>query len=366
MPDVPFQLLLATLSSFIISYVTIPVVIDVAIRKNLFNVSKFNGEVGQQAPGLGGIGIFIGVIISFTFFSSVEVFYAYKYLLTAYLILFFMGLKNDVDLISPRMKTVLLVLAAALLVAGDIRITALGAQVLPVWISYFFSLVFIVSLTNAFKLVDHTEGLAGGLGGIHCFTLGGLLLWVEDYNYAVLAFTITGSLLAFLRYNLSAWPRKINMGDAGALLLGMTVTILAIRFIESPVAQVRLSIVSPMGLIFGILFIPVFYTIRLLIRKISRRETGFFQKETTIHREIIPTGLSPRKTSLLFYLGNVALIVNVLFFKNQTALVIIILSLVIGSVFVHLLIMWRHHGNTHEVHALKEKINIIKEENSLI
>jgi UDP-GlcNAc:undecaprenyl-phosphate GlcNAc-1-phosphate transferase len=82
--------------------------------------------------------------------------------------------------------------------------------VVRIWASYAVTVCFIVGLTNAFKLIDGIDSLAGGLGGINCITLGILLLWLNDFNYA---------LIAFLRYNFAAYPKKILMGDAGSLLL---------------------------------------------------------------------------------------------------------------------------------------------------
>lgn len=363
-------LLGATTCSFIITYFSIPSVINLAFAKNLFDTPNERKVHTRQIPSLGGIGIFIGVLISFTIFSSVEIFQTYKYILTAYLLLFFMGLKDDLVPMKATIKLMLQIVAAALLALGGIRITSLhgifGIEDLNMAMSYALTIFFIVGVTNAFNLIDGIDGLAGGLGGINCVTLGSLLLWVEEYNYAILAFAITGSLIAFLRYNLGTYPNKIFMGDAGSLLLGLTVTILSIRFIESPLAFSTLSVISPIGIVAGIIFIPVFDTLRVFTLRLSRGVSPFSPDKSHIHHELLSSGLSHKKASFLLYLGNLLLIANVLFFKNQTALYIIFSCLVVGAIFVHLLVIWRYRLGKQKAKELNQQLEQLKQENSFI
>ncbi|MFK7808020.1 MAG: glycosyltransferase family 4 protein, partial [Saprospiraceae bacterium] len=231
-------LTVAAVCSFLITYVTIPSVINLAYQKKLLDIPNQRKVHTQQIPSLGGIGIFVGVLISFTLFCSLESFEAYKYILTSYLILFFMGVKDDLLPMAAHRKFFIQVLVAGLIYFGGVRITSLhglfGIEEIHIVLSYIVTIFFIVGVTNAYNLIDGVDGLAGGLGGIGCATLGFLLLWVGEYNFATLAFAITGSLIAFLRFNFGKYPKKIFMGDGGSLLLGMTITILSIQFIESP------------------------------------------------------------------------------------------------------------------------------------
>ena len=365
-----YTLLSAMLTSFAITYIVLPSVIDLAYKKNLFDVPDDRKVHTQLIPSLGGIGIFIGVLISFTLFCNVEIFGMYKYIITAYFLLFFMGIKDDLVPMSASIKFGLQIVAAAILTYAGIRITNLhglfGIEYLNIWFSYALSIFFIVGVTNAFNLIDGIDGLAGGLGGLNCMTLGSLLFWVGDLNFAVLGFVITGSLIAFLKYNFSSYPNKTFMGDAGSLLLGLTVTILSIRFIESPKAFEVLSIVSPIGIVAGIIFIPVFDTLRVFTLRLSRGQSPFSPDKSHIHHELLSSGLNHRAASILLYAGNLVLIANVLFFKSQTGLLLILLSLIAGTVIIQFMIIWRYRHRKSQINNLQDKLNQINEENYLI
>jgi len=356
--------------SFILTYLVMPSIIDLAYKKKLFDVPDERKVHTRQIPSIGGIGIFIGVLITFTVFSSQSIFSEYKYILTAYLLLFFMGVKDDLVPMKALPKLFLQILAAAILAFGGIRIESLfgmfGIEELNIYVSYIFTIFFIVGVTNAFNLIDGIDGLAGGLGGINCISLGSLLLWLNDYNYAILAFAITGSLFAFLRYNFGKFPNKTFMGDAGSLLLGLTVTILAIQFMSSPIAEERLSIVSPFAIVMGIIAIPVFDTLRVFSLRISKGQSPFSPDKNHVHHELLSSGLSHKNASIVLYVGNLILICNVLFFKSETATNLILLTVIAGAIFIHTLFIWRFRFRKKEVNKLQKELQILEEENQLI
>ena len=360
----------ATICSGIITFLTIPVVINIAFEKKLVAKGPDQSKAWSLVPNLGGIGIFPGILIAFTLFSSIEIFSAYKYILTALLCFFFMGIKNDLAPISTRNKIGFQFLVAALLTYGGIRISSLhglfGIYELSTFSSCTLSMLFIIGITNAFRFSDDIEGLAGGLGGINCATLAALLLWIGEYNYAVLGFAITGSLLAFLRFNYGRFPNKISMGEAGSLLLGLTVTILSIRFIESPKALETLSVISPIGIIAGIIFIPLFDSLRVFIIRLSKGRSLLKARKSHIHDQFTSSGISHKKAGFLMYLGNIALIINVLFFKNQTAIVLILSSMVIVVLLFHMLLIWRFRNRSTKVTQLSDELKKLEEENCLI
>lgn len=361
---------LATLFSFLITYFTIPSVLDLAYQKNLFDIPDERKVHTRQIPSLGGIGIFIGMLVTFTLFCSPEIYTTYKFILVAYLVMFFMGIKDDLLPMAAKPKFILQIIVAIVLIMGGLQITSLqglfGIYELPQWLSFCLSLVFIVGVTNAFNLIDGIDGLAGGLGGINCLTFGSLLLWMNDYNYALLAFAISGSLLAFLKYNFAAYPKKIFMGDAGSLILGLTIAILSIRFMESSVAINTLSIVSPIGIVIGIIFIPVFDMFRVFMVRILQGKSPFSADKNHIHHEFLRSGISHRNSSLLLYLGNILLIINVLFFKNQTAIVLLFLTMVVAIVYIYGLMIWRFKTRRTKADDIQHKLNQMKRKNQLI
>jgi len=364
------SLLACMTCSCLITYVTIPSVINLAYQKKLLDVPDERKIHSELIPSLGGIGIFIGVLISFTLFCNLHSFEVYKYILTSYLILFFMGIKDDLLPIIARKKLMIQIFVALLMAYGGVRITNLyglfGIEEINLVWSYILTILFIVGTTNAYNLIDGVDGLAGGLGGIGCATLGFLLLWVQEYNFAILAFAITGSLLAFLRYNFSKYPNKTFMGDGGSLLLGLTITILSIQFIESPKVLSVLNISSPIGIIIGIIFIPVYDTLRVFTLRIIKGQSPFQPDKSHIHHEFIKSKVAHLHTSLFLWLGNLLMILAVLLFRAQHATTLLLIVIIVGVTLIHTLVYLRFRRESKRALTLSAELEIIQTENYLI
>ena len=98
------------------------------------------------------------------------------------------------------------------------------------WMYGIFILFVLVASSNAVNITDGLDGLAGGLSIIAFITFGIIswnTTWLIGYEeIAVLCFSLAGSLLGFLVFNVN--PAKIFMGDTGSLALGATLGAIAI------------------------------------------------------------------------------------------------------------------------------------------
>ena len=155
---------------------------------------------------LGGLGIFIGFVLSYTFWSSTFGFHEFKYILTGVILLFFIGLIDDVIGLTPNKKLIAQILASVIIIYfGGIRITDLygvfGIHALPEWASIGITLLAIIGITNSFNLIDGIDGLAGGIGMIISATFGIIFFVGGEYAFSTLAFALCGSLVAFLYFN---------------------------------------------------------------------------------------------------------------------------------------------------------------------
>jgi UDP-GlcNAc:undecaprenyl-phosphate/decaprenyl-phosphate GlcNAc-1-phosphate transferase len=79
-----------------------------------------------------------------------------------------------------------------------------------------------VGITNAFNLMDNQDGAAGTVGAVSSTGIGALALTQGAVPLAVIAFSVAGACLAFLRYNL-AKPARIFLGDGGSMPIGLLV-----------------------------------------------------------------------------------------------------------------------------------------------
>jgi UDP-N-acetylmuramyl pentapeptide phosphotransferase/UDP-N-acetylglucosamine-1-phosphate transferase len=133
--------------------------------------------------------------------------------------------------------------------------------------------------------------------------------------YAMLSFALGGSLLAFLIFNYN--PAKIFMGDCGSLLLGLTNSILAIKFIEVADSQVvSLPIQSAVAVGISVLIIPLLDTIRVFSIRIANGRSPFSPDRNHIHHLLLDRGLSHKHVSLFCFLLNIAFITLAYFGRN--------------------------------------------------
>lgn len=273
--------------AFLVSLFAVPSIIYIAHLKNMLDTP--NGRTVHQSltPRLGGVAVFAGFMSALTIFAPLH--NGVKELLAGCIILFFVGLKDDLVGMSVSKKFVGQLLATAIvMIMANIRITSfqgiLGIDTLPIGVSYFFTLAVIVGITNAVNLIDGLDGLAGtivllivGTFGFYFYTYGG-----ENYgNYVYVAVCLIGGMLGFLRYNFHRAP--IFMGDTGSLVCGFIVSVLAIQFIE-----MGLRVDQPFGsaapsVAVGILFVPLFDTLRVFILRMAAGRSPFSPDKNHIH-----------------------------------------------------------------------------------
>ena len=304
--------------ALLVSLFAVPSIIYIAHLKNMLDTP--NGRTVHQSltPRLGGVAVFAGFMSALTIFAPLQ--NGAKELLAGCIILFFVGLKDDLVGMSVAKKFVGQLLATGIvMIMADIRITSfqgiLGIGTLPVGISYAFTLSVIVGITNAINLIDGLDGLAGTIVlivsstfGYYFYAYGG----ASYSNYAYVAICLIGGLLGFLRYNFHRAP--IFMGDTGSLVCGFIVSVLAIQFIE-----MGLRVEEPFGssapsVAVGILFVPLFDTIRVFSLRMLSGRSPFAPDKNHIHHRILAMGFSQISTVLLLGLLNVLVILFVIRF----------------------------------------------------
>lgn len=359
-------------TGFAVTFFVIPSILEVAYKKQLFDVPDDRKVHVQAIPSLGGIGIFIGVIISIILFSYDAGYPFYKYLIASYLVLFFMGLKDDLIIMRTRHKLIIQILVAIILVVSGLRFQnlhgILGFHELSYWLSFALSFVFIIGITNAFNLIDGIDGLAAGLGIINCITFGCLLFLFGQYPIAALSFAVAGSMLAFLRYNFNSYPNKIFMGDTGSLLLGLTIAVLTICFVNVPpnVVEATYGFVSPPIVALSIIIIPVFDTLRVMIVRMLRGKSPFQPDKSHIHHSFLEAGLSHKTSSFILYGINLLLIIAVIFLRNNTAFFLVFTLLILGAIIIQGFILLRFTLKTKKIDNLRIRMDQLSGNNQYI
>lgn len=316
--------------AFLITFFSIPVIIEVAKDKKLFDEPDERKVHHIVIPTLGGLGIFAGFIIA-TLIGVPPFNAVLQYFIAAVMVIFFLGIKDDILILSASKKFIGQMVAAAIVIKfGGIQITNmygfLGIYELPHTVGLLLTLFTIVVITNSFNLIDGVDGLAGSLGLLTSITFGLYFYKTGQALYGVMALSLAGSLVAFLIYNFH--PAKIFMGDTGSLLIGLLNSIFVIKFISvaaNPDFGFPLKSAPAIG--FAILIIPLFDTLRVVTLRILNRRSPFSPDRNHIHHFLLELGLSHKMIAITSVSVNIIFIALAYFLRfSGTTMVILALS----------------------------------------
>jgi UDP-N-acetylmuramyl pentapeptide phosphotransferase/UDP-N-acetylglucosamine-1-phosphate transferase len=308
-------LLLSFAISFAVVFFAIPKIILVSNEKKLFDVPNHRSANQKKIiPNLGGIaifsGIFISSIISLNGFDIDKI----ACLLVSSIIMFLMGLKDDTIGLSAKKKLIgQLFVATFLVTICDVRFTSLlgilGINHLNYISSLFISIIAIIGIINAFNLIDGIDGLSTGIGTVISSVYGILFLYFGQMEYAILSFSITGSLVAFFFFNVFGKTNKIFMGDTGSLTLGVMFAILTIWFNKIiPVNNFNNQIWTSPAISLAIMIVPVVDAIRVFAIRIYQRRSPFSPDMNHIHHHLIRITNNHLHASIVMVLGNLIFI----------------------------------------------------------
>jgi UDP-N-acetylmuramyl pentapeptide phosphotransferase/UDP-N-acetylglucosamine-1-phosphate transferase len=331
---------LVFLFSLIVVCFAIPSVIAISFKKQLFDDPAEIRKVHKtMVPNFGGIAIFSGFLFSSTLLIPAQLIPEANVLMAGGLVLFMVGLQDDVVGVSPAIKFLAQLVSAGITTAvADLRITDLngmfGIQELPYLASMVLTILFIVGIVNAFNLIDGIDGLAGSLGVVCTLVFAFLFYKAGASGWAYLSLSLTGALVGFLFYNIT--PAKIFMGDSGSLSLGFIVALLSLKFLQltTPGEMFLAGIImrSEAALVVGILIIPVFDTLRVMILRILKNTSPFTADSNHLHHRLLFLGLSHVQAALVLAIINVLFIAMALSLQNlgNTQLIgLIVLSILI-------------------------------------
>jgi UDP-GlcNAc:undecaprenyl-phosphate/decaprenyl-phosphate GlcNAc-1-phosphate transferase len=314
-------LILVFITAFVLVLYSTPALIKVAILKNLIDLPSEERKIHKRAiPTIGGIIIYAATLFSFSLWYNIETLHEYdliynsvkefQILIATSLVLFFVGVKDDIIGTAPVKKLFAHVIVGLILILmGEIRITGLhgvfGVEEIPYWGSVFLSLFTYIVVVNAMNLIDGVDGLAAGVGLIATCVFGTWFVFVDDYTLASLSFSLAGALLGFLIFNFS--PARIFMGDSGSLIIGMFIYVLCTKLIEYPPERQDdfwVQISNPVFAIAALIY-PLTDTLRIFIIRALKGQSPFSADRNHIHHRLIDSGYSHMKTVIIIYVFSV-------------------------------------------------------------
>lgn len=330
----------AVVGTYLFSIRLFPILIYLSHKKNLMDEPVERSSHTQKTPTLGGVGIFISfslVLILFGIFADFirEDLIKLLTVIGASILLLFLGLKDDLLVISPRKKFVGQLMASLLVIlATDVRIISmegiLGVYTIPYIVSVIFTLFVFVLIINAYNLIDGIDGLAGGIAVMVCGFFG-VYYMLNDYLFmSLVSFVLIGAQCGFLEHNLSK-KQKLFMGDSGSLFTGFLLSYLVVVFLNfnlNTVTEFRIENAPILAL--AIISYPLFDTLRVFSVRMYHGKSPFEADRNHIHHRWLSKGLSHRAASFIIVLTSILVIVFAVMLKSFNINVQLLACVVLG------------------------------------
>ncbi|MDD4646088.1 MAG: MraY family glycosyltransferase [Bacteroidales bacterium] len=311
----------------LLSFIAIPVIVKICKAKGL--TDKPNGRSSHigSIPSLGGVAIFTGVFLGSTLLMSPgPTNDSLRFIMAAIFILFIIGLKDDIVGISWKKKLVAEICASLILIIlGNFRFTSLygfmGIHEIPAVASLILTLIIFVGIINAFNLIDGIDGLASGTGILTSFVMGIWMCGIGRHGMAIMAWSLTGSLVPFFYFNVFGDKNKLFMGDTGSLIIGVLMALFTTVICghELPEDHIFCMKAAPTVLI-AILIFPIFDLIRIVTVRLFNGSSPFIADHRHIHHLFLNAGYSHRRSTFYILVFNTCAIVWACLFRNSSIL----------------------------------------------
>ena len=304
---------------FLLTYLTIPKIIGVVEYKRLMDAPNQRSSHANKTPTLGGVAFFYCLIFALFFINHRAVFDEGMHLIPGLTILFIVGLKDDLVVLSPGSKLIAQALAIVfVLVNPSFTIESLNGFLNIYEIPYYLYLVIagflMITIINSYNLIDGIDGLASMVGIVIMMIYTTIFYMSGEYFFALISITMNACLMAFFGFNISS-DKKIFMGDTGSLIVGFIISVLTLKFLAlKPESYEGLPFLlenAPLIAI-SILIVPLFDTARVFTIRIANKRGPFSPDRNHTHHVLIDYwGLSHKQAS--FIIGCFNLIFVVLF-----------------------------------------------------
>jgi UDP-GlcNAc:undecaprenyl-phosphate GlcNAc-1-phosphate transferase len=204
------------------------------------------------------------------------------------------GLVDDLRTLQPMprliIQTITAIVVAVFLINTDTVAIHFDSTIIDEVIMVFW----IIGICNSINFFDNLDGGAAGTVAVSSLGIAAIALGEGQELVAALSIVTAGSTLGFLMWNKS--PAKIYMGDAGALFLGVIVSVLTIRLNPGITPQWSSIALLPM-----LLAVPILDTCVAVFSRIKRGISPFTGGKDHLSHRLMRKGLSKRRTAFTLW-----------------------------------------------------------------
>jgi UDP-GlcNAc:undecaprenyl-phosphate/decaprenyl-phosphate GlcNAc-1-phosphate transferase len=296
------QFILPALGSLILALLLIPVIKNMVVKVGLIDKPNARKVHSIPVPLAGGISIAVTTIIALIlnpqFVHGIDKNIIW---LVGAIIMLVVGALDDRFDIKPIYRLTIQMSCALAVAYSGIRINSFyglfGIETMPVFAQYGLTIIVITGVVNAYNLMDGIDGLMGGLSLVAASVLGIISYQLNQTELTILCLTLIGSVVGFLKHNLSR--KKIFMGDAGSLFLGFAFVVMAIKLLNVTDAHSTAESLKVLLFVTGIFLVPVLDSLRVYRARIKKGTSPFKADRTHIHHLFLFLGLTHRRTTFL-------------------------------------------------------------------
>lgn len=286
----------AILIAMFLTIILVPICRHLAFRLNIIDLPDERRVHTVPTPRMGGIAMALGALAPVLLWSRLSDFTA-SVMIGAWILVLF-GMIDDRRGLDYRIKFAGQLAAAVFVVwFGGVKIVSLGmllpdGYILPDFVAVPLTILAIVGVTNAVNLADGLDGLAGGITLLIFMCLGYLAWKAQDTAVTVLAVSVAGAIIGFLRFN--TYPAEVFMGDAGSQYLGFMAVTLSLSLTQT---NIPLSPLVPLLL----LGFPILDTMTVMMQRVSEGRSPFHPDKNHFHHKLMRLGLYHSEAVLVIY-----------------------------------------------------------------
>jgi len=283
------------ISALFVTMVLVPPLMRLAAPMHLLDVPDARKIHTELVPRCGGLAIASGILLPILMWLPKDA--AMSAVLSGALVIFLFGLWDDIKDLDYRIKLIGQIVALSVAINGGVVLEHYpfaGLDAVSVWIAYPATALIVLGVTNAINLTDGLDGLAAGCTLLTLAMIAFLAYQSNNTPVLLLALTVMGGILGFLRYN--THPAIVFLGDAGSQFLGFITAALTIFLVER--VNQALSPALPLLL----LGLPILDTLWVMTLRLAAGGSPFRPDRRHIHHQLLDLGFRQYEAVSLIYL----------------------------------------------------------------
>lgn len=331
------NILIAFFTSLIAVIWIHPIIVKIAHKKNIVDNPNARKLQSTPVPVLGGVAVFFGIIIGLVFTSGEISSAPLMPIIAAMVIMLYTGTMDDIIDLTARTRFLFEIGVITLLIFTQ---GMLIDNFHGLWDVYAISKAAAIPLTifatvgiiNSINLIDGVNGLSSGYCILASVVFGTFFYITNNAPMVILAAVSVGSLLPFFFHNVFGKTSKMFIGDGGALVMGLIMSIFVINALNTDHAILDAigTEFNPIPFSLAVMVIPVADTLRVMSSRMIRGTSPFHPDKTHLHHLFIGNGFSHAGTTTMILLLNVIVIAVQFIASRMGASVEVQLYTVIG------------------------------------